>query len=371
MKNDELLQLQIALTLIKDVGPIIGRSLVSYCGGVEAVFKEKSSRLEKIPGIGKITAEKIAGHDKTIFSRAEKEVAFVRKNKVQAFFYLDEIYPQRLKRFDDAPLMLYHKGNVNYDCKKILAIVGTRKTSEYGRIVTEKFVEDFAPHDMLILSGLAFGVDIAAHRSALKFNIPTTGVLAHGLDTIYPGEHRSTAERMIENGSVLTEYMSGTIPDRNNFPSRNRIVAGLADAVLVIESALKGGALITAEIANSYNKDVFCVPGNIDAAMSQGCNYFIRTNRAMLCDSPTSLLDAMNWNSENVPVKKKAQLDLFHQLNDDEKVLVTLLNAQGQLSIDSISMQVSLPVSKVSSTLLNLEFAGYVKSLPGKMYQLN
>jgi DNA processing protein len=247
--TDEILKYRIALTLLPGVGAVNAKTLVSYCGSVEAVFKQKKSLLEKIPNIGPLTSESILKQD--VFDRAEKEIAFIHKNKITPLFYLDAEYPSRLKNCDDSPALLYFKGNADLNVQKVIAIVGTRNSTQYGKRVCENLIEGFAAFNITVISGLAYGIDITAHKLALKNNLPTVGVLAHGLDRIYPGIHSDTAEKMLDNGGLITEFMSETKPYRENFPSRNRIVAGMVDAVIVVESALKGGALITAEIANS------------------------------------------------------------------------------------------------------------------------
>ncbi|HEX7367011.1 MAG TPA: DNA-processing protein DprA, partial [Pelobium sp.] len=249
----------IALTFVKGIGDVTIKSLISYCGSAEEVFKTKQTALEKIPGIGPKTAKLIVNHE--AFSRAEQELKFVEKYKIEPLFYTDKLYPRRLKNCADAPALLYFKGNADLNNQKTLAIVGTRNASNYGKAFCEKLIDGLKAHQALIVSGLAYGIDVASHKAAVNLKQTTVGVLGHGLDRIYPALHRSVAESMLANGGLLTEFPSQTNPDRQNFPKRNRIIAGLADAVIVVEAAKKGGALITAEIANSYNKDVFALPG--------------------------------------------------------------------------------------------------------------
>ncbi|MBK5283964.1 MAG: DNA-protecting protein DprA, partial [Bacteroidia bacterium] len=351
------------------VGPVLGKTLVSYCGSLEAVFREKKTRLEKIPGIGSIIAASVSTSD--VMERAEEESVFIRKHKVTPIFFTEADYPHRLKHCEDSPLMLYYKGKGNLNHTRILAIVGTRKATDYGKKVCEEIVRQLAPLDVCISSGLAYGIDICAHKAALKNNLSTIAVLAHGLDMIYPGTHRATAEKMLDNGGLLTEFMTKTKPDKENFPSRNRIVAGMSDAVLVIESAVKGGAIITANIANSYNRDVFALPGRNDDEYSLGCNYLIKKNKAALVESAEDIAYQLGWeNNENEKTKKPSQLSIFNELKDDEKELVHLLQQNGKLAIDSICLRAKLPMGKVATTLLNLEFRGIVRSLPGKIYQI-
>ena len=367
MNSDEQLKYQIALTLLPGVGPVLAKNLVSYCGSVENIFKKKRANLERIPGIGADRAAAIVSHD--VFERAEKEVAFVRKHKITTLFYTDKEYPLRLRNCDDAPPLLFLKGTCDLNAKRLVAIVGTRNSTAYGKEITEQLVADLAKYDAVIVSGLAYGIDILAHKAAVKHNLPTVGVMAHGLDRIYPAEHKPTAEKMVKNGGVLTEFPSKTNPDRENFPSRNRIVAGMVDAVIVVESALKGGALITADIANGYNREVFAIPGKANSTYSQGCNEYIRLNKAALAENAEHVAALMNWNAPQKTNQKK-QLTIFRELNKEEKVLVDLLKEKGKIDIDTLMIQSGLPVHKVSTTLLNLEFDGMLKALPGKMFEL-
>ncbi len=367
MNSDEQLKYQIALMLLPGVGSVLAKNLVSYCGSVEDIFKRKKAQLEKIPGIGEERAAAIVNQN--VFERAEMEVTFVRRHKISSMFYLDQEYPARLKNCDDSPPLLFFKGNVELNPPRMVAIVGTRNATSYGKEITEQLVADLAKYETTIISGLAYGIDIAVHKACLKNSVTTIGVLAHGLDRIYPSIHKPTAEKMVNNGGVLTEFMSLTNPDRENFPSRNRIVAGMVDAVIVVESAIKGGALITADIANGYNREVFAVPGRANEKYSQGCNDFIRQNKAALAENAEHIAELMNWNTTE---KKKSdkQFYIFRELNEEEKKLIDILQQNGKLDIDSLMLHSGLPVHKVSSTLLNLEFEGILKVLPGKIFEL-
>ncbi len=356
----------IALSLVPGVGDVAAKKLVAYCGSPEAVFKAKKSHLLKIPGLGEITANSILNQN--VFARAEKELTFIERQKIKPLFYLDDAYPKRLKHCSDSPTMLYFKGNANLNSEKIVSIVGTRNASEYGKKITQQLVSELKQHEVSVVSGLAYGIDICAHKAAVQQQLPTIAVLAHGLDRIYPPAHKSTAEKMLENGGWLTEFLSETNPDRENFPKRNRIVAGMSDAVVVVEAAITGGALITAEIANSYNRDVFAVPGKLEDAYSAGCNRLIKTNKAALLESAKDIAYLLNWDQVNK--QAIAQQRLFIDLNAEEQKLVDVLKEKGNVAIDELCFHSEFTLSKVAGLLLNLEFNGVIKSLPGKVYQL-
>lgn len=365
--NDEKLKYRIALTQIPGIGAVLGKTLVSYCGSPEAVFKETKNRLKRIPGISEGLAESIVKNE--VMERAEEEVAFVKKHSINVLFFTDDEYPHRLKHCEDAPVLLYYKGKGNLNYERVLAIVGTRHATDYGKKVCEKIVADLAPLEVCIVSGLAYGIDTAAHKSAVKSNVPTVGVLAHGLDKIYPPDNKPLALKMMSNGGLITELISGTGLDPALFPRRNRIVAGMSDAVLVVESKINGGGLITAEIANSYNRDVFAVPGRADDKFSGGCNYLIKANKAALVESAEDITQMLGWQKKDAAKKPApSQLAIFNELKADEKELVNILQQNGKLPIDSICLRAKLPMSKVSSALLNLEFQGLIRSLPGKIY---
>lgn len=357
----------IALTLIPGVGDINAKKLIAYCGGVDLIFKEKEANLQKIPGIGPALAKSVA--NTRLLKRAEEEVEFILKHNITPLFYLQDNYPRRLKGIEDAPVLMYYKGQANLNAERIIGIVGTRKNTEYGKEITEQIVHHYQGSGALILSGMAYGIDVAAHKAALHNQLPTVGVLAHGLDRIYPSSHRSVAERMVKNGGLLCDFMSGTNPDRENFPKRNRIVAGLCDALVVVEAAITGGALITAEIANSYNKDVFAVPGRVGDEFSEGCNRLIFSNKANLITSGADVDYFMGW--EEKAEKKNTQTSLFVELSQDEQKLVEVLKAEPELTIDAIAIKAGITMSKTASALMTLELNGVVKGLPGKRYKLN
>ena len=367
LMNDSL-KFKIALTLIPSIGDVLAKKLLAYCGDAEQVFKEKRSTLEKIPGIGMHYAQAIVNH--RVFARAEEEMYFLHSHHIQPIFYQDSTYPKRLTHCEDSPVMLYFKGNMNLNSEKIISIVGTREATVYGKTICDKLIAELAAHRVLIVSGLAYGIDTYAHRAALDHHLSTICVLAHGLDKIYPSANKPIANKMLESGGWLSDFISGTKPDKENFPRRNRIVAGISDATIVVESKAKGGSLITAEIANSYNRDVFAFPGKIDDDCSVGCNNLIKQHKASLIQSAADVIYLLGWEKTavaNAPVQKQ----LFIELKPDEEVIVNLLKEKKQLPIDDICLLCKLPMSTVSSLLLKLEFSGLIKSLPGKVYSLN
>ena len=366
--QEEQLKYKIGVSLIDGVGDVVAKRLIAYCGSVEAVFNEKKRGLLKIPGIGRGIANAIISQD--VLNRAEEEISFIKKKEIKALFYLDDDYPNRLKYCDDGPVMLYCKGRMDMNATKVVSIVGTRQAGNYGKRMCEKIVEGLVKHNILVVSGLAYGIDICAHKAALKNNLQTIGVVAHGHDRVYPYIHEPIAEKMQGNGGIVTEFLSKTKPDRENFPQRNRIIAGLSDALIVVESARRGGALITAEIANSYNRDVFAVPGKLTDRYSEGCNWLIKINKAALLESVKDIEYLMGWKKEKGR-SKAAQKKMFVDLKPEEKVLIDLLDKSGSLGIDTISLKAGMSTSKVAAMLLTLEFSGMVKCLPGKVYQLN
>jgi DNA processing protein len=358
---------QIALTFIPGVGAVNSRLLLKHFGSAGDVFQAKKPQLLAIPGIGEKTAQSILQHD--FFERAEKELNFIEKYKIQTFFYNSDEYPKRLKNCYDAPVLLYYKGNADLNSSRVVSIVGTRNATPYGKELTDSLVEELKKHNVLVVSGLAYGIDAMAHKACLKQDIQTVGVVGHGLDRIYPSQHRSLAEKMVRNGGLLTEFPSETIPARENFPMRNRIVAGMADATIIVEASLTGGALITAELANSYNRDVFSFPGNIKQEFSAGCNYLIKTNRASLITSAKDLEYILGWITENRQEEKK-QLSLSLNLSVDEKKVVNILIEKGQAGIDELAIETQFPQSKLAITILGLEMQGILIALPGKVYKL-
>ena len=360
---------KIALGLIPRIGDINARKLVSYFGSVEAIFSEPYRNLIKIPGIGSGIAKYIS--ERSYLDTAEKEAEYVEKNSIRTFFYLDNDYPFRLRQCDDSPVVFYFKGNCDLNCSKILSVVGTMNATTRGREHCEKIIEGLADGhpDLIIVSGLAYGIDIAAHKAALSNNLKTVGVLGHGFKTTYPSVHRPTANAMISNGGLLTDFMSDALPERNNFLKRNRIIAGLSDATLVVESGIKGGALITSDMANSYNRDVFAVPGRPEDQWSSGCNSLIKNNKAALAESSDDIEYFLNWQPEKS--KPPLQRSLFSELNGTEQKIYELLIKEGDLTIDAICRLIEIPIYKLSAILLQMEFNGIIRCLPGNVYRLS
>ena len=361
----------IALSLVPGVGGVLIRQLISYGGSAEAVLEMPVARLLKIPGVGEVTARAIRQPD--VLPTAERVVRHLEKLGATALFYTDATYPARLRLLYDAPALLYFLGNANLNAPRTLGLVGTRQATDYGRRVTEELVQAMQPYGVSIMSGLAYGIDIAAHRASLQAGLPTVGVMASGLDVIYPQVHSRTAQDMQTLGGLLTEHVPGTKPDPRFFPARNRIIAGLSDAVVVVEAAAKGGALITADYANNYNRDVFAVPGQLAQQFSAGCNKLIRENKAQIYTSPQDLIEALNWDKDpaaQAQGKSSSSQPLPLDFTTDETQIVSLLRTKPGLHIDELSWQSQISMGQLASLLLSLEFRGYVRSLPGKRYEV-
>jgi DNA processing protein len=365
MNNDLLYQ--VALTLVPNIGDIHAKTLIHIYGDAQSIFNAKKKDLELIEGIGTVRAKSIKQFEE--FSGAEAEIKFIEKYNITPLFITDKNYPQRLLNCYDSPALLYYRGNVNLNTSKIVAIIGTRSNSDYGATVCEKLIAELSEQNILIVSGLAFGIDSIAHKAALKNNLSTIGVLAHGLDRIYPSQNKALAKQMTEQGGLLTDFISGTNPDKQNFPKRNRIVAGMSDAVIVIETSKKGGSLITAELANGYNKDIFAIPGRTNDSKSEGCNYLIKNNKAALITSANDLLENMGWQEQKKSSPKK-QRELFIELSADERTIVNILQQCEGIHIDELYFKSALSSSAVASALLTLEMQSVIVSLPGKVYKM-
>jgi len=358
---------RVALTYVKNIGPTLAKSLVAYFGDAESIFKAPPRKLIKVPGIGEKTINQL---DFDIaLKKAENELKFIERSNIEVIFYTDSKYPRRLKACNDSPVLLYAKGNIDLSAQYVVSVVGTRNATEYGKNLCRLLIEELQQHNVLVVSGLALGIDVAIHKECLKHNMPTIGVVGHGLDRLYPSQNRATAEKMLENGGLLSEYPSGTIPDRENFPQRNRIVAGIADATIVVEAGIKGGALITAEIANSYNRDVFAFPGRIGDDYSEGCNFLIRNNKAQLLTCAADLAYSLGWEKgENAKPAVEQFVLPFDLLPDESLILNFIKQNNGPLAIDDLSLKTNMPTSKLAMNLLNMEMQGYIRTLPGKTY---
>ncbi|MFT4154340.1 DNA-processing protein DprA [Parafilimonas sp.] len=364
MNNDLLYQ--IALTLVPNVGCVQAKILIDTYGDAASIFKAKKKELSALENIGLISAANIKSFED--FSLAEDEIKFIEKYKIRPLFITDKNYPQRLLNCYDSPTLLYYRGNANLNASRIINIIGTRNNTDYGRQATEKLVNDLTAMNILIVSGLAFGIDSIAHKAALQNKLETIAVLAHGLQTIYPRHHKPLAKEIIEQGGLLTEFRHNEKPDKYNFPKRNRIVAGMADATIVMETALKGGSMITAELANNYNRDVFALPGRITDIKSAGCNYLIQSNKAALFTDAKDLMEILGWQPKKI--SKKLQAELFIELSEEEKVIVDLLKQKDSMHIDELNIRSNLSSSSIAAAILNLELQNVITSLPGKMYKV-
>ncbi len=357
----------LALSQIDGIGDVMAKKLLRHCGSAEAVFKESRNKLSKIQGIGESIIKALS--DRAVFSRTDEELAFIDTNAIEIVAFTDHHYPERLKQCYDAPMVLFQKGRIDLKNPNIISIVGTRQMTAYGKDFLKNMFQDLKVYDPLIVSGLAYGVDIFAHQQALEHNLQTVAVLAHGLDRIYPTAHRKEALKMQEYGGLLTDFWSRSKPDRENFVKRNRIVAGLTQATLVIESAEKGGSLITADIANSYNRDVFALPGRVTDAYSIGCNNLIKTNRASVLTSAQDLAYILNWEKDVITKEKITQKRLFVDLPNDEHKIYEYLLKEGKQQLDIIALHANYPIHKTASLLLNLELKSVVRPLPGKFFE--
>jgi DNA processing protein len=358
---------QISLTRVPQVGCIHAKILLQTFGTAEAVFRASLPSLERLEGIGRIRAQSI----KTFrdFSRSEKEIHFLERYQISALTLGDPAYPQRLLPCYDAPVLLYYKGNADLNQVKVISIVGTRRFSDYGKQIKEKLIRELTAHEVLVVSGLAFGIDAIAHKTALKQSLQTVGVLAHGLSTLYPPEHLLLSKDIAKSGGLLTEFLSDCKPDKHNFPIRNRIVAGMSDAVIVTETGVKGGSMITADLANGYNKEVFAFPGRSTDLKSAGCHWLIRNHQANLISSAQDLIQGMGWEKKQVPALKK-QPELFFELNEPEQRVLDLLKERESIHIDVMYAVTGFTQSLTASTLLSLEMKDLIQSLPGRIYAL-
>lgn len=364
-ENDLLYTL--ALQHVSNIGDITAKRLISYCGSSEAVFKEKKQNLLKIDGIGTVTLNELfkTHHLK----EAEKEMHFIKSNEIKVSYFKDENYPEKLKHCVDGPILLFETGNVNLKQQHIISIVGARKITTNGIALCEDLVEKLAPYNPIIVSGFAYGADITAHKAAMKHGLQTVACLAHGLNQIYPKVHKKYMVDMEKNGGFFSDFWSTDVFDKRNFLKRNRVIAGLSEATIVIESAEKGGSLVTADIAGSYNRDVFAIPGRVTDSQSIGCNNLIKHQKAHMLTTPLDVPYILNWELEN-NTRPVVQKQLFVELDANEKLIYNYLKANEKQELDSIAINCDMPIFKVSSTLLNMELKGVVRPLPGKLFEV-
>lgn len=355
----------LALKLTPGIGDILAKQLISYCGSASAIYREKKGTLLRIPNVGNKTVASLNSGE--YLKKAEEFLVLCEKQKISIVPYFHKDYPERLKLVNDSPLLIYTKGRAKFNGRKLVGIVGTRNATEYGRQMTKKIVEELVGHEAVIVSGLAYGIDIVAHRAALKAGLPTVAVLAGGLDRIYPSVHKKTAEEMLEQGAWISEYLPGTKPEAHHFPTRNRIIAGMTETLIVVEAANKGGALITANIAYSYNREVFAVPGTLEHKYSEGCNALIRAQKANIYTGVKDLNYLLGWEVGEQKLSKK-HFDMSTYDQPVQKIMELLTEFEVGLHLDELSWKAQISVNEVVGHLLTLEFDGLIKSLPGKRY---
>ena len=366
MTEQELIY-ALALQHVPKIGAITAKKLINHCGSVEAVLKEKKNNLLRIDGIGLLKIEGL--FDSIHINEAEKELSFIKDNDIKPLYFVEDNYPEKLKHCIDGPILLFQVGNINLKNQRIISIVGARKITTSGIAFCEKLVEQLAPFNPIIVSGFAYGTDITAQKAAMKNKLQTIGCLAHGLNQIYPKVHKKYVVEVEKHGGFFTDFWSSDVFDRNNFLKRNRIIAGLSEATIVIESAEKGGSLVTADIANSYNRDVFAVPGRTTDSQSVGCNNLIKFQKAHLLSNPMDIPYMLNWELEDV-TKKVVQKKLFVELNDDEKIIYNYLKDNDKQVLDLIAIHCKMPTFKVASLLLNMELKDVIRPLPGKLFEV-
>lgn len=366
MKEKEILAL-LRLQKTKSIGDILAKKLIAAIGNAHDIFKENKKSLLKINGIGSYAITNLL--DESNQKIAEKEFHYITKNKIAYSCFLDDDYPKNLQHCIDAPILFFKNGNIDFSNEKIISIVGTRRMTNYGQGFCETLIKELSVYNPIVVSGFAFGVDICAHKAAIKNKLQTIGVLAHGFEQIYPKTHKRYMHQVNENGGFITEFFHDENPLRENFLKRNRIVAGISKATIIIESASKGGSLVTADIANSYDRDVFSVPGRINDIMSQGCNNLIYNNKAHLLKSSEDIVKMLNWDLAKAPIPTQPNQDI--NLTDNEQKIVDFLKTNGQQLLDVIALETTTPVYQLATILLKLELKNVVQPLPGKMFALN
>ncbi len=357
---------KIGLIKITGIGAVTARTLVSYCGGAKEVFNASKKELLKIPGIGAATADLILEQKTSALEFAEREIEFMERNQVRALFYTDKDFPQRLKHYNDCPFLLFYKGTADLNHPRIVGIIGTRDATAQGKAICEEIIEGLKLYGVHTISGLAYGIDVVAHRKSVAIDIPSIGVMGNGMNKLYPADHGSIAAKMMECGGILTEHTSDVVAKADHFPMRNRIVAAMCDALIVVETASRGGSMITANLAFGYNKDVFAVPGRLRDKYSEGCNHLIKTEKARLIESAKDVAYIMRW--EEMDAKKVIQHQLFIELEPREKFIADIIRANENISIDLLSHKSQYPPSELAALLLTLEFKGAICALPGKRF---
>ena len=365
LSEDEFIA-ALRLQNIPNVGDVTAKKLIAHCGSPSAVFSDKKQHLLKIDGIGTYTLKGL--FDAEHLEAAQSEYSYIKSKAIGYSYFMNSDYPAYLKHCIDSPLLLFKRGAIALEGRKIISVVGTRNITSYGAAFCERFIEEIAPLNPIIVSGFAYGVDIAIQKAAVKYNLQTIGCLAHGLNQIYPKVHAKYLADVEKNGGFLTEFWSTSNPDRENFLKRNRIIAGMAEATVVVESAEKGGSLVTADIANSYNRDVFAVPGRAGDKFSLGCNNLIKRQKAIMLTSAADLVYSLGWDVEEKKTKA-VQKQLFVEMDENEKSIYGYLQKEGKQVLDSIALACQLPIFKVSSTLLNMEMKGVIRPLPGKLFE--
>ncbi|MCL6266725.1 DNA-processing protein DprA [Flagellimonas myxillae] len=366
MTEDEILA-ALRLQAVPNIGDVTAKKLIAHCGSPTAVFKDKIQQLLKIEGIGRMTLKEL--YHPSYADDAEQEYDFIRKNNLGVSYFMEQDYPELLKHCVDGPVLLFHNGNIDLKNKHIISVVGTRNITSYGTAFCETFIEDIAPLDPIIVSGFAYGVDITIQKMAMEHGLQTISCLAHGLNQIYPKVHKKYVARIEKHGGFLTEFWSTSNPDRENFLKRNRIIAGMSEATVVIESAEKGGSLVTADLANGYHRDVFAVPGRTSDKFSKGCNDLIKKQQAQMLTSAAELVYLLDWELEQKKPKSPLQKQLFVALDETEKSIHSYLQQHGKQLLDTIALECKLPVFQASSILLTMEMKGVVRPWPGKLFE--
>ncbi|PZD77414.1 DNA-processing protein DprA [Mesonia sp. K7] len=364
MTDNEILCL-LALQSVPNIGDISAKKLLRHFGSAKAIFDTSAKEITQLEGFGTLKAKAL--HLENYLAAAEKEYDFIEKNNIQLHYFEDKTYPYFLKQCIDAPILLFSKGNISIENQPIISIVGTRNATKSGIENCENLIESLVPYNPIIVSGFAYGIDICAHKAAVKHNLQTIACLAHGFDTIYPKVHRKYEKDILAQGGFFTDFWSDCNFDRKNFLKRNRVIAGLSEATIVIESAEKGGSLVTANIANSYNREVFAFPGRIDDKYSKGCNHLIKTNQARLLENVEDLVYILNWDAKEQPAK---QPELFVELTQEEEHIYSILKPLETASLDELALACQIPTYQMLPVLLNLELKGLVNPMQGKMFRV-